>query len=206
VLDWGTFANGAEGTVPFMVMEYVLGQTLKEANLAHRKPRPPKVVVPWIIAILEGLQVAHDAGIVHRDIKPANLMLTTDGHVKIMDFGVAASAYDRQLTVTDQFLGTPAYMSPEHVDARHILPSSDVYSLASVAYECMAGQPLYTGTTLPDMASQVMSGTHTPIAKGIPRCPPGLAAVLERMLERHAEDRFPDARSAAAALRALRLR
>ncbi len=120
-------------------MEFVDGQPLS-ALLRQGAGMPPAVVVPLLAQAADAIGAAHAAGIVHRDVKPANLLVTPDRTIKITDFGIARAAEGVALTQTGQVMGTPQYLAPEQAEGREAVPASDVYSLACVAYECLAGR------------------------------------------------------------------
>ncbi len=144
VMDWGIWqGQDPSEQSPFMVMELVDGDTLR--SLMDRTPGQPldwSRSVLWLLEILEGLGVAHRAGVIQRDIKPDNLMITREGRPKIMDFGLARQANQQSgVTRTNTHLGTPIYMSPEHFNARNATSLSDLYSMGVVGYEMLAGRP-----------------------------------------------------------------
>src|SRR5262249_12616885 len=130
-----------EEPVPYLVMEYVAGQTLQQ-KLDEGGPLQPKEVlrVGWQIA--DGLAAAHAIGLIHRDIKPGNILLEDSvERVKITDFGLARAADDASLTQSGQVAGTPAYMSPEQADGEKVDHRTDLFSLGSVLYAMCAGHP-----------------------------------------------------------------
>ena len=118
----------------------------------------------------DGLQAAHDAGVIHRDIKPGNILVTPDGVVKITDFGIARAANAVPLTQTGAIMGTAYYISPEQASGQSVTPASDIYSLGVVAYECLAGRRPFDG----DTPVSRRAGPGQPGAAGAPagRCPP----------------------------------
>lgn len=124
---------------PFIVMEYAEGLTLNNVvtHFSERK-LPPAAALDLLEQIASALDYAHSAGIVHRDIKPANIIVTPEGHTKIMDFGIARTAVS-ELTVTGHVLGTPAYMSPEQINGKAVDGRSDIFSLGVIAYWLLTG-------------------------------------------------------------------
>ncbi|MGH3744904.1 MAG: serine/threonine-protein kinase, partial [Mycobacteriales bacterium] len=140
VIDYGeqTGPHG-EPTGAYLVMELVDGEPLS-AILRREGPLDQRRVLDLVAQAGAGLQAAHDAGVVHRDVKPANILVTRDGEVKITDFGIARAAGALSLTRTGTVLGTAHYLSPEQVQGRSASPSSDLYALGVVAYECLAGR------------------------------------------------------------------
>ena len=134
VLDYGQFAGQY-----YLVMEYVRGRTLAQI-IRQQAPLPTSQALAWARQVCEALDAARRAGIVHRDIKPQNIMLTPEGRVKVMDFGIARIPFLSSLTLTGAFLGTPQYMSPEQIRDRPVDTRSDLYSLGIVLYEMLTGR------------------------------------------------------------------
>jgi len=134
---------GEQDDLAFLVMELVRGEPLS-AILERAGRLTPEVTLDLMSQAARALQTAHDAGIVHRDIKPGNLMITSDGRVKITDFGIARATQSNTLTQTGMVMGTAQYVSPEQASGKTVTAASDVYSLGVVAYECLAGGPPFT--------------------------------------------------------------
>jgi eukaryotic-like serine/threonine-protein kinase len=130
----------------FLVMELVDGPSL--AAVLAASPLGAAQTMEVVAQVAAGLQTAHAAGLVHRDIKPANLLLSTDGQVKITDFGIAHVAGSVPVTRTGIVMGTPAYLAPERVSGASATPAADLYSLGVVAYECLAGAAPFAGKPL----------------------------------------------------------
>ena len=124
----GVIDAGEDDGQPFIVLEYVPGETLKQRI---KGPRPLRVqeAVAYAIEVARGLQAAHDAGIVHRDVKPQNVLLDEDGAARVTDFGIARSLADEGLTADGRVLGTTDYVSPEQALGHAVTPQSDLYSL-----------------------------------------------------------------------------
>ena len=138
------FDYGEEQGSAYIVMELVPGEPL--STIIDREGRLPSDRVLGIVAqTATALQAAHDAGLVHRDIKPGNLLITPEGRVKITDFGIARIADQVPLTATGQVMGTVQYLAPEQASGHTATPSTDLYSLGIVAYECLAGKRPFTG-------------------------------------------------------------
>jgi eukaryotic-like serine/threonine-protein kinase len=131
---------------PYLVLELVDGPSLAE-RLAGG-PLDAAATLDVVAQVAEGLHAAHTAGVVHRDIKPANLLLAKDGRVKITDFGISHAAGSAPVTSTGALIGTPAYLAPERAAGASGTPASDLYALGVVAYECLAGQPPFSGAPL----------------------------------------------------------
>ncbi|MBV8160218.1 MAG: serine/threonine protein kinase [Acidimicrobiia bacterium] len=145
----GTFDTGIDGGMSYIVMELVVGRTLR-TMLRDEGPLPVAKAVAVAAAVADALHYAHQAGIVHRDVKPANVLIGLDGRVKVTDFGIAKAADERDLTETGALLGTAKYLAPEHVAGQPQDRRSDVYGLGVVLYEMLSGRPPFTGDT--DMA------------------------------------------------------
>jgi eukaryotic-like serine/threonine-protein kinase len=147
------FDVGDEDGLPFIVMEYVDGETL--ADLMQRTgPLPPDRAVDLLLQVCAGLQHAHAAGLVHRDIKPQNLLVRSDGTVKIADFGIARTLQATQLTQVGTVLGTAAYLAPEQAVGEQVTAAADIYSLGAVGYELLSGRTPYEFTSLADLSLQ----------------------------------------------------
>jgi eukaryotic-like serine/threonine-protein kinase len=137
--------------LPYIVMEYVEGETLAEL-MARTGPMQPDRAVDLLLQICAGLEHAHAAGLVHRDIKPQNLLVRRDGVAKIADFGIARALQATQLTQAGTVLGTAAYLAPEQAAGERVTAAADIYSLGAVAYELLSGRPPYTVESLADLA------------------------------------------------------
>ncbi|MGH3499086.1 MAG: serine/threonine-protein kinase [Nocardioidaceae bacterium] len=184
------------GPVPYLVLEYVEGDTL--SGLLTGGPLPPKRAVGLVAQAADALQVAHDKGIVHRDVKPSNLLVTPQGSVKVTDFGIAKAAADASVTATGQVMGTPHYLSPEQAAGSNVSPSSDVYSLGVVLHEALSGARPFDRET--PMATLLAHLHDAPPPLGAP-VPPALAGAVARAL---AKD--PTRRQASAAAFASEIR
>ncbi len=180
------------GDLLYIVMQYVSGRTLSEVVTDASGGLPSELVVTWMVQICDALAHAHDRGtpVIHRDIKPSNILLDDAGRALLTDFGIAKVQGDSGLTRTGHLIGTPAYMSPEQCRGDSLTVASDQYSLGTVAYELLAGVPPFRGPTL--MVLQAHSAKEPEkLASTRPECPPQLAAVVERMLAKNPEDRWP---------------
>ena len=152
----------------------------------------------------EALAFAHAHGIVHRDVKPANIMVTPDGGVKVMDFGIAHAVTDDSLTKTAMILGTANYLSPEQAEGRPLDARSDLYSLGAVLYEAVTGRPPFEGNTPVAVAAKHVLESPVPPGRWRPDLPAALEAVVMRVLEKDPGARFASAGEMAEALRAAR--
>jgi eukaryotic-like serine/threonine-protein kinase len=142
---------GDEDGLPYIVMEYVEGETLADL-IARTAPMQPERAVELLLQVCAGLEHAHAAGLVHRDIKPQNLLVRSDGVVKIADFGIARMLEGTQLTEAGTVLGTAAYLAPEQAAGEPVTAAADIYSLGAVAYELLGGRTPYEFETLADLA------------------------------------------------------
>ncbi|MBC9226504.1 protein kinase [Aeromicrobium sp. 636] len=191
----GTGYDGGEDAadaarVPFIVMEHVAGRSLRE--LMRAGGVTVEQAIEYLVGVLTALEFSHRAGVVHCDIKPANVMVTPEGAVKLVDFGIARASGERAdaITQTLQFLGTPGYLSPEQVRGEPLDAASDLYSAGCLLHELLTGRPPFTG----DPISVAYQHVHEePPAAGT--SVPGLDAVLARALAKTRGDRFPSARA-----------
>lgn len=149
------YDQGFDAKHPFLVMELIEGGTLREL-LRERGPMPPHAAAAVLAPVLSGLAVAHHAGLVHRDIKPENVLISTDGDVKIADFGLVRAVAEAKITSASVILGTAAYLSPEQVSTGAADPRSDVYSVGVLTYELLTGTTPFSGDNALAVAYQRM--------------------------------------------------
>lgn len=174
----------------FIVMSYVDGHTLKHAVLTGG-PFPASRAIDVTQQAASGVASAADQGIVHRDVKPQNLLLGADGVVKLTDFGLARSHESRDITVTGFFVGTPFYVAPEQVEnSRRVDVRADLYSLACVFFELLAGRVPYDGEHAWDVVMQHLNSPVPSICALRPELPPAYDAFLNRALAKQPADRF----------------
>jgi serine/threonine protein kinase len=173
------FDYGEDADTRFIVMELLSGETLAD-RLRRQGRLGPAEAAAIGGQVADALDEAHRAGIVHRDVKPANIMLTPDGGVKVMDFGIAAAGRSSSLTATGSMIGTATYMSPEHAAGGPVTPASDVYSLAVVLYEMLTGdQPFQRDTPIATAMAHVNVDPR-PIRDVAADVPAPLAAAIEQ--------------------------
>lgn len=195
VHDWGEVSVDGRPTL-FLVMELVQGMPL---HLRLKESTPPwPLAVGWTAQIAEALHAAHNQGVVHRDIKPANALLTPQGMVKVLDFGVAKFMGDtigaRDLTVTGTPLGSPAYMSPEQAEGdRAIDHRSDLYSLGCLLYHAVTGRPPFTGTNQWAVLRKQMQDIPEPPASRVEGLPVPLNDLILNLLAKRPQGRPADA-------------
>jgi hypothetical protein len=180
------FDLGSEHSHPYIVMELLSGLPLSE-YLQRPEARPLEAKLDLMLQICEGLQVAHDRGVIHRDVKPSNLFVQQDGSLKILDFGVARLATST-LTAGGAVVGTPDYMSPEQAMGRTVDARSDVFSAAGVFYFMLTGRAPFASGDLPNVLNAVMF--HPPTPLGEDEAPEALRKVLAKALEKDPDCRY----------------
>ena len=188
--------DGSEVQVPYIVMEYVDGFTVKDL-LADSQPISINEAVDIVVGVLNALEYSHKAGLVHRDIKPGNIMLTRNGKIKVMDFGIARAMTDSQITMTqtDAVVGTAQYLSPEQAKGETVDARSDLYSTGCLLFELLTGRPPFKGDTAVSVAYQHVS-QNPPVPSSIsPDIPVGLDRVVLKALTKNRADRYSDAAS-----------
>jgi len=181
------------------VLEYVNGNTLKD--IIRQKGRIPyQTAIQVTIRILSALQHAHDNGIIHRDIKPQNVLIHSDGHVKVADFGIARMTGGATIGKGDTVVGSVHYSSPEQATGSVVEATSDLYSTGVVMYEMLTGRVPFVGDTPVAVAMQHIQDPPPSILDFAPDTPPALVAVVMKALEKDPKDRFQSAREMADAL------
>lgn len=196
------YDQGNDTAHPFLVMELVTGGTLREL-LRERGPMPPHAVVAVLRPVLNGLGVAHRAGLVHRDVKPENVLISVDGEVKLADFGLVRATAEAGITSTSVILGTAAYLSPEQVLGGETRPPSDVYAVGIVAFELLTGTTPFKGDSAIVIAHQHLDRDVPPPGSLIDGVPPEFDDFIARATAREPEDRFRDASAMGAELDAI---
>jgi serine/threonine protein kinase/Tol biopolymer transport system component len=192
----------APGGQLYLAMPCYEGETLRRR--LERGPLPLDEALDIGAQIARGLAKAHRQGILHRDIKPANLMLTVDGVVKILDFGIAKLMGGAAgLTRLGGTVGTPAYMSPEQMRGEEVDPRTDLWSLGVVLYEMVAGRRPFPGDDPTVVRAAVLAARPEPLRVRRPEVPEELERIVDGLLQKDARERPPDADSVAAALRTL---
>mgnify|MGYP001002545046 FL=1 len=189
-----TTPNGAVRSVPYIVMEYVEGHTVREF-LGEGEAVPIPEAVEIVTGVLDALEYSHRAGIIHRDIKPGNIMLTSTGAVKVMDFGIARAVEDSAATVTQTHavVGTAQYLSPEQARGEVVDARSDLYSTGCLLYELLTGKPPFTGDSAVAIAYQHVREIPRPPSAVAADVPESLDRVVLKALAKNRDDRYQDA-------------
>jgi serine/threonine protein kinase len=196
-------------TEAFIIMEFVEGETL--SSMLKRGPLPVAQTLQIGREIAEGLSDAHTNGLVHRDVKPSNVMVTANGHVKLLDFGVAvedveSAPTDQTRSVTPHLTthaGTPLYMAPEQAAGQPVTARADLFSLGVVLYECLTGNLPFTGTSTFDYVRNMMQSAPRRLDRIAPEAPADLVELIERCLEKSPAARPASAEAVVSELRRL---
>ncbi|MGV9250778.1 protein kinase domain-containing protein [Streptomyces sp. NPDC003697] len=193
VYDSGEDQAGGQA-VPYIVMELVEGRTIRDLLLNAEAPGPEQALI-IVSGVLEALAYSHQHGIVHRDIKPANVIITHNGAVKVMDFGIARALHGASTTMTQtgMVMGTPQYLSPEQALGKAVDHRSDLYATGCLLYELLALRPPFTGETPLSVVYQHVQDIPTPPSAVAEGCPPELDGLVMRSLAKEPDDRFQTA-------------
>ncbi|MFF7970593.1 protein kinase [Streptomyces sp. NPDC007905] len=193
VYDSGEDFVGGQ-SVPYIVMELVEGRTIRDLLLNAEAPGPEQALI-IVSGVLEALAYSHQHGIVHRDIKPANVIITDNGAVKVMDFGIARALHGASTTMTQtgMVMGTPQYLSPEQALGKAVDHRSDLYATGCLLYELLALRPPFTGETPLSVVYQHVQDIPTPPSDVSEACPPELDGLVMRSLAKEPDDRFQTA-------------
>ncbi|MEV8088911.1 protein kinase domain-containing protein [Streptomyces nigra] len=193
VYDSGEDVVGGH-SVPYIVMEIVEGRTIRDLLINAEAPGPEQALI-IVSGVLEALAYSHQHGIVHRDIKPANVIITDNGAVKVMDFGIARALHGAQSTMTQtgMVMGTPQYLSPEQALGKAVDHRSDLYATGCLLYELLALRPPFTGETPLSVVYQHVQDIPTPPSEASDAAPPELDGLVMRSLAKEPDDRFQTA-------------
>ena len=187
-------ATGRSIAVPYIVMEYVEGHTVKDL-ISDGTAVPINEAIEIVSGVLSALQYSHANHLVHRDIKPGNIMLTSDGKVKVMDFGIARALTDSQATMTqtNAVVGTAQYLSPEQARGETVDARSDLYSTGVVLFELLTGRPPFKGDSAVAVAYQHVEQIPPTPSSILSDIPDSLDRVVLKALAKNREDRYPSA-------------
>jgi beta-lactam-binding protein with PASTA domain/tRNA A-37 threonylcarbamoyl transferase component Bud32 len=180
--------------VPYIVMEYVDGRTVRDLLQEGHRLLPERSL-EIIDGVLRALDYSHQAGIVHRDIKPGNVMVTRNGDIKVMDFGIARAMSDAQATMTQtaQVIGTAQYLSPEQARGERVDSRSDLYSTGCLLYELLTGRPPFTGDSPVAIAYQHVRENPVPPSRVDPDVPPWADGIVLKAMAKSPADRYQTA-------------
>ncbi len=185
------YESGNDGDTYYYSMEYVDGETLT-ARLKRDKRIPWQEVIDLCLQICRALKAAHNTGIIHRDLKPSNLMISSDGTIKLADFGVAQVFASQKLTITGGIVGTAEYMSPEQAKGQRATKKSDLYSLGAVMYVMLTGRPPFSGKSSLDVIHKHQFGVFDRPGLIATDMPPQLEEIVCKLLEKDPDKRYPD--------------
>lgn len=187
-------AVGRSIAVPYIVMEYVEGHTVKDL-ISDGTAVPINEAVEIVSGVLSALEYSHANHLVHRDIKPGNIMLTSDGKIKVMDFGIARALTDSQATMTqtNAVVGTAQYLSPEQARGETVDARSDLYSTGVVLFELLTGRPPFKGDSAVAVAYQHVEQIPPTPSSILSDIPDSLDRVVLKALAKNREDRYPSA-------------
>jgi serine/threonine-protein kinase len=193
VYDTGEDSSGSSH-IPYLVMEYVDGRTLRDLLRDDRRLLPERAL-EITDGVLRALDYSHRNGIVHRDIKPGNVMLTRSGQVKVMDFGIARAVSDAQATMTQtaQVIGTAQYLSPEQARGERVDARSDLYSTGCLLYELLTGRPPFLGDSPVAIAYQHVRENPVPPSRLDPEVPQWADAIVLRAMAKDPAQRYQSA-------------
>ena len=194
-----------ETSDPYIVMEYIEGQTLREVLASNNKKLPLNDALRITQELAEALDYAHAQGVVHRDIKPANILITKEGQAKISDFGIAQLDLTH-MTLPGRVLGTPAYMSPEQLEGEQVDGRSDLFSLGAILYTALTGYRPFQGSSATTVCFKVANQEPLQATSLAPELPHQLDAVIARALAKDPTERYQRGKEFAEDLRKLRER
>lgn len=194
VYDTGESTDKHGNHIPYIVMEYVEGQTLREVMRDDRKILPERAL-SITADVLSALDYSHRSGIIHRDIKPANVMLTPSGQVKVMDFGIARAIADSSsaMTQTAAVIGTAQYLSPEQARGETVDARSDIYSTGCLLYELLTGRPPFVGDSPVSVAYQHVREDARPPSQLNPEVSQAVDHIVAKSLAKRTDDRYQSA-------------
>jgi serine/threonine-protein kinase len=190
----GVYDTGSDGDTQYIVMEFVEGRTLHDFLQAGKQMGVAQAL-DLAERLTEAVSAAHAQGVIHRDIKPANVMVTRDGAVKVMDFGIARIETAETAPQTSAVLGTAAYLSPEQAQGMPVDARTDIYSLGTVLYELLCGRPPFTGDSPVAIAYKQVNEMPEPPSALNPDVSPRLDAVVMKALSKNPANRYQTAQA-----------
>jgi serine/threonine-protein kinase len=192
----------SDGSPPYLVLKYAEGKSLAKI-LKEKGKFPVDQTVIMVANLLDALDYCHQKGVYHRDLKPENLLLAPDGHLKIIDFGIAVMEGAPRVTWRgfSGLIGTPEYMAPEQIKGERGGVRSDIYSIGCLTYHLLSGTPPFTGDNPLTIMYQHMTEAPKPLTEIVPDLHPGIWAAVRRSLRRRKEERYASAREMADDLR-----
>ena len=196
--------DSSEGNPPYLVFHYIENESLA-AVLEKGKLFSPQQTVEMAANLLDALEYCHRKGVCHRDIKPENLMIGSDGHLKVIDFGIAMMSNSPRVTWRgfSGLVGTPEYMSPEQIKGERGNEQSDIYAVGCLLYHMIAGHPPYCGDNPMTVMYQHLTAQPKPLTEICPDIHPGIWAVICRAMRRRKNERYSSAAEMAKDLRNL---
>ncbi|HET6463925.1 MAG TPA: protein kinase [Candidatus Krumholzibacteria bacterium] len=192
------YAAGEENGTPYMAMELIEGRTLRA--VMHDGPVAWRTATRWLVDLLDALQRLHAEGIIHRDLKPENIMVTQEGVIKLMDFGLAHLTTQTAITQEGTTLGTAPYMSPEQVMGKRLDARSDLFSMMTIYQEMLTGVYPFAGDHAMAIMYSIRHEPPSPLTSREVGFPEAIKAVVARVFEKDPDQRYPDARALRAAV------
>src|SRR5687767_15486914 len=183
--------SGKGSSDSYIVTEFIRGRTLRTFIAAHHIGFP-EIAAMIVIEVCRALQHAHSLGVLHRDVKPENIMIRDDGIVKLMDFGIAQIVDAQRMTVTGQLLGSPAYMSPEHVEGKPLDFRTDVFSVGILLYQLATGELPFKGRNPHEILKRIADCKFLDARVVNPLVADRLNKIIGKALARLPEDRYAD--------------
>src|SRR5579862_4057599 len=192
-----------ETGAPYLVMEYIEGQSLQKLLSRDRRRLPLSTTLQLVQEIAEALHHAHARGVVHRDIKPANILVDVDGHPKIADFGIA-KLNRTEMTTPGEVLGSPSYMAPEQFSDEGGDARSDLFSLGVILYYMLTGHKPFQGNSTDTVCFKLMNHNPVPVSTFQLKCSPELDSIVSRAISKDPEQRYQTGMALASDLQRLR--